>query len=173
MTAKERFIDRQIEHIRKVQDNMILLEKNLDKLPFKIKDFEILRRGMQHDLDKFSANSAPDYVRIEEYKYNQRNGIPNIEIDKDELYRCSNEHYKTQQHHDLFHEINNTEFSDLDVCEVCCDLMAVSERENGDIIKFLEEKKFPTSKVFNKRRDDILKIINLLIELKTKNKVEE
>ena len=51
MDIKARFIDRQIEHLRKAQDNMILLEKNLDKLPFKTKDFEILRRGMQHDLD--------------------------------------------------------------------------------------------------------------------------
>lgn len=51
---------------------MILLEKNLDKLPFKIKDFEILRRGMQHDLDKFSDSAAPRYLRIEEYKYNEK-----------------------------------------------------------------------------------------------------
>lgn len=168
MDIKARFIDRQIEHLRKVQDNMILLEKNLDKLPFKIKDFEILRRGMQHDLDKFSDSAAPRYLRIEEYKYNEKNGIPNIEIDKEELYRCSNEHYETQSHHDIFHRINNTEFSDLDICEICCDLIAVSERDNTDIIKHLEEKIFPTKEIFNKRKNDILKILNLLMELKYK-----
>lgn len=51
---------------------MVLLEKNLDKLPFKIKDFEILRRRIQHDLDKFSDSAVPRYLRIEEYKYNEK-----------------------------------------------------------------------------------------------------
>lgn len=168
MNAKERFIDRQVEHLRRVQDNMILLEKNLDKLPFMIKDFEILRRGMQHDLDKFSDNAGPGYIRIEEYKYNEKNGIPNKKIDKEDLYKCSNEHYKTQRHHDTFHILNETEFTDLDICEICCDLTAVSERENTDTIQYVKEKLFPTKQIFNKRMDDVLKILDLLKVLKNK-----
>lgn len=131
---------------------MILLEKNLDKLPFKMKDFEILRRAMQHDLDKFSDNLVSGYLRIEEYKYNERNGIPNKKISKDELYKCSNEHYKTQRHHSVFYILNNSEFSNLDICEKCCDCMAVSERENSDPIQYFQEKVFPTNEIVKKER---------------------
>jgi hypothetical protein len=47
-SAKNIFIGRQIAHVKLVQDYMIFLEKNLDKLPFDVKEFDILRRVMYH-----------------------------------------------------------------------------------------------------------------------------
>lgn len=53
MNFKNNFIDRQFKHIRLVQDNMILLEKNRDKLPFKVEEWELIRSCLGHDSDKF------------------------------------------------------------------------------------------------------------------------
>lgn len=41
---KKQFIERQIDHIRLVQNLAIILELNLNKLPFKVEEWEILNR---------------------------------------------------------------------------------------------------------------------------------
>jgi len=130
---KEQFIKRQMEHLRLVQDLMILLEINKDKLPFEIeKNWELLNRGMKHDLDKFREYNANKYTKIEEYYSNKRNCLDNKYIDKNTLYDCSKDHYSTQRHHAEYHEINKETYTNIDICEICCDIFANSIRNKDE-----------------------------------------
>ena len=163
---KKQFIERQINHIRLVQDLAIILELNLDKLPFKVDEWEILNRCMQHDLDKFEKHNANQYKRIEEYYSNKREGIDNSYIDLDKLYDCSKKHYKTQRHHTQYHDINGEEYSNVDICEICCDIVAVSIRnkDNSYGKNYCINTLFPQNPKLNKRKDNILKILELLVK---------
>ena len=67
------FFDRFLMHIRKVQDNMVLLEKNKDKLPFKIQKFSLFRRSLYHDLTKFSKKNIEYYSNFHKYSFCKKN----------------------------------------------------------------------------------------------------
>ena len=163
---KKQFITWVVRHIRLVQDLAVILELNLNKLPFKIEEWEILNRCMQHDLDKFQTNKADGYVKLEEYLDNKRNNINNNYIDKSTLYNCSNMHYNTQRHHTQYHDINNEEYSNIDICEICCDIFAESIIKNeGDCGKgYCLNTLFPNNPKLNKQKDNIFKIFDLLAE---------
>ncbi len=163
---KKQFIERQMEHIRLVQDLAIILEINKSNLPFKVNDWEILNRCMQHDLDKFRKYNAFGYVKIEEYHSNKRNNIDNSHIDKNTLYDCSNRHYETQRHHTQYHNINNEYYDNIDICEMCCDIVATSIRNNDNAcgIDYCLNILFPNNQKLDKYKDDIVEILNLLKE---------
>lgn len=159
---KKQFIIRQIEHIRQVQDNMILLEVNSDKLPFKVNNWELLQRGMQHDLDKFSDLLANNFCKIEEYYDNKRNNKSNDYLFIDNLHICSDIHYQTQSHHLENHIVNNNDYSNLDLCEFCCDCYASSVRYNNDPIEYCEKEIFPKNNLLSNKKTEIIIIFNLL-----------
>ena len=58
------FLEQRFKHIRKTQDNMILLENNLDKLPFKLKHYDLIRRCIYHDLDKFKKTNIVTSISL-------------------------------------------------------------------------------------------------------------
>jgi len=158
------FIDRQIEHIRKVQDYMIILEKNRNKLPFKIKPFILLRRAMKHDLSKFSIKLIRNFIRIAEYFENKKFGLSNDHIDKTILFECSSLHYLTEAHHIEHHIKQKTIPTDIDICEMCCDWVACSQRDGtADIIEYFETA-CKTCKFFMERKNVFLHILHLLIQ---------
>jgi len=117
------FIDRLIKHIRRVQDNMIYLEYNRKSLPFKIEKWELLRRGMQHDLSKFNKDLIKGYILTNEYFRNKRLGKDTSHINIEILKPYWDKHEKLEKHHPEFKK----EMSNLDVCEMCCDLAAMSQ----------------------------------------------
>ena len=165
--AKNLMLDYRLKHIRLVQDNMLLLEKNLHKLPFKIKDFELMRRGMHHDLDKFSDKLANGYMEIESNYQNRKKDPELFNQNEEKLKPIRMLHWENNPHHALCHEKNCTEMSNLDACEFCSDLDAVSEIM-GDSPKehYMNEeyKRYP--EIFKKQHENILKIFDLLKELK-------
>lgn len=61
---EKKFIERFLFHMRNVQDNMLNLENNRDKLPFRIGKSRLICRSMKHDIDKFSANMVNDYFML-------------------------------------------------------------------------------------------------------------
>ena len=156
------FIDRNIMHIRKVQDNMILLEKNREKLPFKIKEFELLRRGLKHDLSKFSKKLIKTYVESSNYYYNKEKGFSCENIDFNNIQKIKNIHYSKEKHHP--HSKQN--MSKIDICEMCCDLSAVAwENKEKDYTKYyinIQRVKFPILLKYDK---EIIKILKLLEKL--------
>ncbi len=156
------FIDRTVMHMRRVQDNMILLEKNRDKLPFKIKQFQLLRRGMHHDLSKFSDSFAEGYIYLTKYYFNRDSNIKNDNIDINSLRPIREMHHIKERHHPH----NKKAMSNLDLCEMCCDLAAMAWEKNE--INFtnyylnIQEKKFPLLKKYNKKIIFLLKFLEKL-----------
>ena len=156
------FIDRNVMHIRRVQDNMILLEKNRDKLPFKIKQFELLRRGMYHDLSKFSRNFIKAYIDSSRYYYNVAHGLSCEDINIEKIKSIKNIHYLRERHHPHFKK----KMTNLDICEMCSDLAAVAwenkERNYTDYYVNIHMVNFPMLDRYN---NTILKILKLLEDL--------
>lgn len=144
-----------------------MLECNLDKLPFKIDDWAILNRCMQHDLDKFKRHNADRYVKIEEYYSNRRNNIDNGYIDKDKLYDCCEDHYKSQRHHTAYHKANSEPYTDVDICEMCCDIAAQSIRNNDKTFgkDYVVNTLIPNNSDLNNHKNNIIQILNLLAQL--------
>ena len=167
---KQQFIKRQIEHVRLVQDNMILLEINKDKLPFHIDDWKLLQRGMQHDMDKFQDNLVNDFAKIEEYHSNKRNNISNDYIDKLTLYDCCDIHYNTQPHHQEYHISHNIPYSPLDICEFCCDVFASAKRHDNSATEYFLTNILPNNEMLQGEKDNVLYIFNLLTSLNNESK---
>ena len=159
------FIDRTIKHIRKVQDNMIYLEKNRSILPFKIREFELLRRGLKHDCSKFSRELINGYIIRTEYYYNKENNLPIDNIDIDEANRIAQIHYRKERHHSNY----KTKMSHLDICEMCCDIAAISwEKNEKDYTEYFLNTKIKNFTILEQYKDDIVKIL-LMIQNFDKN----
>ena len=80
---------------------------------------------------------------------------------------CGNtKNTNTQRHHTQYHDINNEEYSNIDICEICCDIFAESIIKNeGDCGKgYCLNTLFPNNPKLNKQRDNIFKIFDLLAE---------
>ncbi len=117
LNIKKNFIERQLKHIRLVQDYMFFLEMNRGKLPFSIDEFTLIERSFFHDTTKFSKQFVGRYLTIAEYKENEKNNISNEHIDHNVLFDCTKEYYKAEPHHMEHHYKNGTLPSNLDICE--------------------------------------------------------
>jgi hypothetical protein len=164
---KKEFIDRQIKHIRLVQDYMLLLEMNLDKLPFKIDQFLIIERSFYHDLTKFKQNFIYRYLAIDEYR---KNNTPQ----KDNLFDCVAEYYESESHHMEYHYKNGTLPTNLDICEMCCDMAANSDR-NGreDYVSWFLNVLCKKYDFFNQRKDDFVSILTFIMQNKIINAYDQ
>lgn len=163
---KKLHITRQLSHIYDVQKYMILLELNREKLPFFIPEWEIIYRSMFHDSDKFKEQVANNYCKIR--KYLKENNIKEINYDMilhNNLFNVVTFHHKSNSHHFEYHEEKNIDFSELDICEMCCDMFAKSIDHNNDPIEYLEKNLLPKSKFIQKHKENIIFILNLLKEL--------
>lgn len=157
MLVKKKFIDKFIAHIRKVQDYMIFLENNRDKLPFLIKEWELIRRGMQHDLKKFSDGFVRDYIKITNYRLND-----NCKTPPDNIYECCERHSLSEKHHIKYHIKKGTIPSNLDICEMCCDWTACADRDGTDNTKFFLDELIKNVSFCKEREGDFLQILKLL-----------
>lgn len=144
---------------------MILLELNREnELKFlKIKEWELIRRGMQHDLDKFEDNVANKYVEL--FKYKNDNLLFTEEYTRKIRKFVDKFHRKNQRHHIEFHLEKNKIFSDLDICEMACDALS-SANKNGlkpeDSLKFYRSQKDTYYSCFKNYDHKYLFIFNLL-----------
>lgn len=157
MSAKIKFIEGFINHIRKVQDYMIFLENNRDKLPFRIKEWTLIRRGMQHDLKKISNGFIENYIKITIFRMNN-----NSKTQPDNLYECCERHSLSERHHIKYHLKKNTVPSNLDICEMCCDWTAHADKDNIDNTKFFLEELVKNVSFCKEKEKDFLQILRLL-----------
>lgn len=156
LEREKAFIDRFMKHIRLVQDNMILLECNFSKIDFiNIEQFDLIKRSMEHDLDKVQENLIENYISIKEYYDNANNTIDIDRIKNNILI-----HYGTQRHH--FYR-NDMEPNDIDVCEMCCDVDAISveQKEESNTLYFKNHMLKEYSKILP-YKDQMLKIFHIL-----------
>jgi len=170
LTPKQHWIKHKIPHIRLVQDYGAFLEFNSDKLPFKVKDFEILNRTMKHDLDKFEENKIREgYLELSKFYENRKHNIPNL-VSKEELKEVSKLHYETQDHHIEYHIKNGTEPDNAIICEMCCDSLAIStERGDGvdDAIEYFLNNRHDDFSIQNKEK--FLAVFELLRQYNQNN----
>ena len=145
--VKKRFIEKNLEYIRTVQNNMILLEINKDKLPFHIEDWEILQRGMQYNLGIFH-----------DYTINDFNKADNLNL-----------HHKYQHCYAESNIPNNIsngfELSKLDICKICCDIFSISQKFRNNPLTYLSNNVLPNNKILKKNEKEILFILSLLMKL--------
>ena len=161
------FIDRTIRHIRKVQDNMIYLEKNRQLLPFKIKQFDLLRRGLKHDTSKFSKKLINGYIIRTEYYHNLNNNLPVDNINLAEMKKATETHYRQERHHSNY----KTKMSKLDICEMCYDIAAISwEKKEKDYTEYFLNTKINNFPILRRYKDNIVKILLLIQDFDRNNK---
>lgn len=164
---KQKFINRVLMHNRTVTDLMILLEINREKLNFDIKEWEILNRGISHDFDKFNENFANMIVGIYTDEITDEKEI-------EEKQKNCHDHHAINSHHLKYHEINNIPFSNLDICEICCDLIAGLKKPRFSNLNFKNYREMIENYVENpennglleKYKDKFLTVADLLDELK-------
>jgi hypothetical protein len=166
---KSDYIERQLMHVRYVQDNMFLLEKNLDKLPFKVKDFELIKKGMLHDIDKLT-DRVEDHFTVFRYGFYKRNGLEypkdmNIEVVKKHF----DEHHNTSSHHFEYHILTGVPLSNADICEIASDIYAVKIEKEEKIEDTLSFVSYLTTKFSLKKSDakKLLAVVKLLDGLYT------
>lgn len=152
---EKKFVERFLFHIRSVQDNMLNLENNRNKLPFKIHKNYIINRSMKHDIDKFSTNMVNDYFELFSKKH-----YKSFDNEYNKLVKLSDRHYQAKRHH--FYR-NSMIPNNLDLCEMCSDLDAIYLENNEESNKFFYLnrmiKEYPNLLEYN---DNILKILDLL-----------
>jgi hypothetical protein len=168
-TKKEKFnryLDRTLEHIHRVQKNMFFVVKNLKNIVFfgdnnpcdypEYFNFDqstcerLLYNVMCHDQSKFGSSQFEPYIEITEFYYQKNNGSVYIypsEYTSKVIDRAIEDHYESENHH--FHEKQNylKKSLVLDSVEVVCDLQAMSQELNEDSCrKYFEEKWCPDHK---------------------------
>ncbi len=156
---KIQFIDRTIQHIRRVQDNMALLEKNRGKLPFQVDKWRLMQRSCHHDTTKFSNQLVEGYVLITEFYRNERLGLPNDHIDREKLKEFSKIHCELETHHP--HEQKT--MGNVCLCEMCCDIVAMAqEKGEEDFTKYYKEVQLKNYPILEQYNEEILGTLTLL-----------
>lgn len=168
LEEKQAYIKRVISHSRTTADLMILLELNRDRLPFEIPEWELVRRGVQHDLDKLNTDYANVIVSIYVDELNEND---TKELEK--RHKMCHNHGDVNPHHMAYHKLHGTMPSNLDICEMCCDFVASSQKP-----RFKNQKKTPKEAfieyVLNNEpdleplREKFIKVFDLLKELSLK-----
>lgn len=163
-----------LPHIRKVQDYMVLLELNRNDLPFYIQEWELLYRGMKHDVDKLSPKNAGIFLDAERYFYDEENNIKN-DLNLDIILKdICDSHYNKQRHHTKYHDINGGKISNLDLCEMACDHLAATEKYGKPLSECLDYyrcRKEGECAVIAKSRDkEYVYLVNLVRLLKIKER---
>lgn len=139
-----RYFRRTVEHIHRVQNNMVYLvaecrgfEFTAGPDHFKMDD-ESCRRlmwnVMKHDQSKFSEEQFQPYVELTEYYY-QRKVLGNKEYAyapfvEQEVEDAVDDHYRKENHHPERNHGLALKMSFLELIEVVCDLQAMAEEFN-------------------------------------------
>lgn len=126
------YIEMTISHSREVGDLLLLLFKNSDKISFPVDKYELLRRSVLHDTDKFNekfVNAITDFYFFKEDKK---------EIELKNLRKIIDKHKLSQSHHCSCHAKNYTTLSNEDICEMCCDWISAVKKHDKTIKNDIE-----------------------------------
>ena len=156
------FIKETMDHIRRVQDNMILLEENRERLPFEIKKWRILQRCINHDATKFSGHLVDGRIIVNNFNRNKKLKLSNEHINIEDVNEAIRIHEDLETHHPKI----KRKPTRIDMCEMCCDLVALSQENNEkDYTKYFKEFPLKGHKKLRRNKDNILKILEILKEL--------
>lgn len=124
-----KYIERSLKHKNLVCDLMFFIFKNENKLFFKIDKWELLRRAVVHDNDKFTQKYNEDMADYWLYCDNM------TQQEKDRVNQSYINHKKLNNHHQMYFEVNNLALNNEDVCEIACDFISSARKNDNDIIE--------------------------------------
>ena len=126
------YIEMTISHSREVGDLLLLLFKNADKIPFSVDKYELLKRSVLHDTDKFNEKFVNVVIDMCFFKKGK------TEQEFKELEEAFNKHKLSQTHHYPYHIKNNIPLSNEDICEMCCDWISAVKKHDKTIKNDIE-----------------------------------
>lgn len=155
MKKSDRFFLRTVEHIHRVQNNMLYLVTQH-------KDFEFFETGewfklddetcrrlmwnvMKHDQSKFSKKQCAPYIELTEY-YHQRKKLGNKDYDyqyseiREWVDAAVSDHYHVEKHHPERNKGLAKKMPFEELMEIVCDLQAMAQEFNeGSCRKYFED----------------------------------
>ncbi len=163
------FIEKTINHIRLVQDNMrkIAIHGGI----FEVNPVDIIQRSLVHDYTKFDSDVFSGYVLYNYRNHLRETGAEIPEYDKetdDFIFECVKKHRSNSSHHpEYYSDIN--QMSTLDIIEMVCDWVAVSQefvlgqyRKSREFAEYSFENLYPFN---NEKQQQIYEVIDLLTQL--------
>lgn len=123
------YIERTLRHSHDVANLLFTISKHLEELSFKVDRYELLKRAVSHDTDKFYEEfieAIVDYFYLKDQAAKER-----IE----EAQKIINKHKISNTHHSEYHVNNNTPLSNEDICEMACDWISSHRKDNPNMVE--------------------------------------
>ncbi|MDD2839598.1 MAG: DUF5662 family protein [Rickettsiales bacterium] len=168
------YIERTLRHSHDVANLLFTITKHLNELSFKVDRYELLKRAISHDTDKFSfdfLNAAVDSFDFKDEITEERKRKTEEILDR---------HYISNSHHAEYHITNNIPLSNEDICEMACDWISSHRKDNPELIesasgmkeKFdnYSEKNSKKYLFFKDYREKFFEVYDLLEKLQVINK---
>lgn len=125
--AESVFMQKTLDHIRRVEENLRVFSKNL------------LDRGVRHDNSKFSHEERDRFIACTPVLERVQYGTPEYDQAKAELGDALKHHYENNDHHPEHHESGITGMNLLQLVEMFLDWEAATHRmKDGDLEKSIE-----------------------------------
>jgi len=155
MTKLERYFTRTVQHIHRVQNNMVFLVTNCEDFAFSAAnevfkmDIETRRQlmfnVMKHDQSKFGTVQFEPYVELTEY-YHQRKALGNKSYEyptpgiKEAVDAAVQDHYFKENHHPERMKGKALKMPFVELVEVVCDLQAMAQEfDEGSCRGYFED----------------------------------
>lgn len=143
-----RYITRTVDHIHRVQKNMVVVTTEFrEKLKLTREECRFLMfQVMNHDRSKFDTIQFIPYIELTKFHHerkvlgNKDYKYPSEAIEYD-AERAIEDHYCKENHHpERMNKRNHRCYDNFDAIETVCDLQAMAEEFNeGTCRKFFEE----------------------------------
>lgn len=142
----DRMITRTVEHIHRVQNNMVLLTTKFRRsLDLSVEDCrQLMFNVMKHDQSKFSEAQFLAYIELTEY-YHQRKVLGNWDYrytseTQEKVNQAIADHYKSENHHPEIFMGTIGKWSKFEAIETVCDLQAMAQEfDEGTCRNYYEQ----------------------------------
>lgn len=142
------YIERTLRHSHDVANLLFTITKHLDELSFKVDKYNLLKRAVSHDTDKFckeSIEAIVDFFYLQDQITKERLEAAEKIVDR---------HYVSNSHHAEYHINNNIPLSNEDICEMACDWISSHRKDNPNLVESAIGMKNKFDKYFEKNPEE-------------------
>jgi hypothetical protein len=123
------YIERTLRHSHDVANLLFIISKHLDELSFKVDRYELLKRAVSHDIDKFSK----DFLEAIVDSFYLKDQVTQERVEEAE--KIVDKHYIYNTHHLKYHVDNNIPLSNEDICEMACDWISSARKDDINLVE--------------------------------------